>query len=132
MPAVPPSRASVIAFHAPAASSSLIHSIHSSGANSTALSLEPTSERTVKSRANSAISSSLRSRGRSIVPSEISTCVRPSSSSHDRYSSTLPRATTASKKVPPITTGLPFSTSSFCLRLGVTKAVPQPSLTMSM
>ena len=37
-------------------------------------SFEPTSERTTKSFASSAISSSLRSRGSSIVPSETSTC----------------------------------------------------------
>ena len=46
-----------------------------SAAYSTSESFEPTSERTVKSRAKSAISSSLRSRGMSTVPSEISTCV---------------------------------------------------------
>ncbi len=40
----------------------------------TSASFDPTSESTVKSRAKSAISSSLRSRGISIVPSEISTC----------------------------------------------------------
>ena len=39
----------------------------------TSLSFEPTSEKTVKSRAKSSISSSLRSRGISIAPSEIST-----------------------------------------------------------
>ena len=53
MPAVPPSRASVITFQAPASSSSLIHSTHSYGANTTSESLEPTSESTVKSRAKS-------------------------------------------------------------------------------
>ena len=63
MPDVPPSRASVITFHAPASFSSLIHCTHSYGANTTSESFEPTSERTVKSRAKSAISSSLRSRG---------------------------------------------------------------------
>ena len=45
---------------------------------------------TVKSRASSAISSSLRSRGMSIVPSEISTCERRFSVSQRRYSSSLP------------------------------------------
>ena len=58
MPAVPPSRASVITFHAPASSSSFSHVIHSSAVYSTDESFEPTSERTVKSRAKSAISSS--------------------------------------------------------------------------
>jgi hypothetical protein len=58
----------------------------------TPASFEPTSERTVKSRANSAISSSLRSRGTSIVPSEISTCEKRNSDSHDLNSSSLPRA----------------------------------------
>ena len=89
MPAVPPSRASVITFQAPAASSSFSHVVHSSTVYSTDESFEPTSESTVKSRAKSAISSSLRSRGMSIVPSEISTCVRPSSLSHCLYSSSL-------------------------------------------
>ena len=65
-PAVPPSRPSVITFQAPASSSSLIHSTHWYGAKTASASFEPTSERTVKSRAKSAISSSLRSRGRSI------------------------------------------------------------------
>src|SRR4029078_3409185 len=58
-------------------------------------SFEPTSERTVKSRAKSAISSSLRSRGRSITPSEISTCVIPSSPTQRLYSSRSPCAETA-------------------------------------
>ena len=40
----------------------------------TSESFEPTSERTMKSRAKSAISSSFWSRGISSVPSEISTC----------------------------------------------------------
>ena len=53
------------------------HCVHSSAVYSTDESFEPTSERTVKSRAKSAISSSFRSRGMSTVPSEISTCVRP-------------------------------------------------------
>ena len=83
MPAVPPSRASVITFQAPAASSSFSHCTHSSAVYSTDESFEPTSERTVKSRAKSAISSSLRSRGMSTVPSEISTCVIPRLFSHD-------------------------------------------------
>src|SRR5436305_1612561 len=61
MPAVPPSRPSVITFQAPASSSSLIHSTQRYGAMFTSASFEPTSERTVKSRAKSAISSSLRS-----------------------------------------------------------------------
>ena len=59
MPAVPPSRASVITFQAPASSSSWSHCVHSSAVYSTDESFEPTSERTVKSRAKSAISSSL-------------------------------------------------------------------------
>ena len=79
IPAVPPSRASVITFHAPASSSSRSQRFHSSASGSTEESFEPTSERTVKSRAKSAISSSFRSRGISTVPSEISTCVSPSS-----------------------------------------------------
>ena len=92
MPAVPPSRASVITFHAPASSSSRSQRVHSSAEYSTDESFDPTSERTVKSRAKSAISSSFRSRGMSTVPSEISTCVNPSSRSHDLYSSSLPFA----------------------------------------
>src|SRR6266536_1652119 len=95
-------------------------------------SFEPTSERTVKSRAKSAISSSLRSRGISTVPSEISTWVRSCLVSQRLYSSSLSRAKTTSKNVPPMTTGLSRSTSSFRSRLPVTHAVPQPSLTMSM
>ncbi len=91
MPAVPPSRASVITFQAPASSSSCSHCVHSSAEYSTLESFDPTSESTVKSRAKSAISSSLRSRGMSIVPSEISTCVSPSSVSHCLYSSRLPQ-----------------------------------------
>jgi hypothetical protein len=71
MPAVPPSRASVMTFQAPASFSSFSHSTHWYGAKTTSLSFEPTSERTVKSRAKSAMSSSLRSRGISTVPSEI-------------------------------------------------------------
>ena len=89
MPAVPPSRASVITFQAPASSSSRIHRDPQYGANSTEESFEPTSESTVKSRAKSAISSSLRSRGISTVPSEISTCERPCSPSQLLYSSIL-------------------------------------------
>src|SRR5215210_3058915 len=87
MPAVPPSRASVITFQAPASSSSCSQRFHSSASYSTEESFEPTSERTVKSRAKSAISSSLRSRGMSTVPSEISTCVRPRSRSQRLYAS---------------------------------------------
>src|SRR5919108_156799 len=98
----------------------------------TSESLEPTSERTVKSRARSAISSSFCSRGISIAPSETSMWVRPSSRSQRLYSSTWPLAQTASKKVPPMTTRLPRRISSFRWRLGVTYAVPQPSLTTSM
>src|SRR5919109_1802267 len=78
MPAVPPSRPSVITFQAPASSSSLIHSTQRYGAMFTSASFDPTSERTVKSRANSAMSSSFRSRGISRVPSEISTCAKRS------------------------------------------------------
>ena len=89
---MPPSRASVITFHAPASFSSLIHSTHWYGANTTSESFEPTSERTVKSRAKSAISSSFRSRGISTVPSEISTCVIPSAESQRLYSSSRSRA----------------------------------------
>ena len=92
MPAVPPSRASVMTFHAPASRSSLSHVIHSSAVYSTAESFEPTSERTVKSRAKSAMSSSFRSRGMSTVPSEISTCVMPRPVSHCLYSSRSPVA----------------------------------------
>ena len=55
MPALPPSRASVITFHAPASSSSRSQRVHSSASYSTAESFEPTSESTVKSRAKSAI-----------------------------------------------------------------------------
>src|SRR5215471_10916926 len=134
MPAVPPSRPSVITFQAPAVSSSLIHSTQRYGAMFTSESFEPTSERTVKSRASSAISSSLRSRGRSMTPSETSTCCRPRPETHDLYSSTLSCTITASRNVPPITTGLPASrsTSSLRSRFCVTYAVPQPSLTMSM
>ncbi len=72
----------MITFQAPAAFSSLIHSTHWYGAKTTSASLEPTSESTVKSRAKSAISSSLRSRGISSVPSEISTCENRCSVSH--------------------------------------------------
>src|SRR5581483_8193016 len=117
-----------------AASSSLIHSTHWYGAKTVSASFEPTSESTVKSRARSAISSSLRSRGRSTTPSDTSTCCNPSSCSHDLYSSTFSCATTASRNVPPITTGLPAArrTSSFRCRFWVTYAVPQPSFTMSM
>ena len=87
IPAVPPSRASVITFQAPDASSSRSHAVHSSAVYSTDESFEPTSESTVKSRAKSAISSSLRSRGISTVPSDSSTCVSPRSRSHALYSS---------------------------------------------
>ena len=73
IPAEPPSRASVITFQAPASFSSRSHCTHWYGAKTTSESFEPTSLRTVKSRAKSAISSSLRSRGISTVPSEIST-----------------------------------------------------------
>src|SRR5438105_1622016 len=132
MPAVPPSRPSVITFHAPASSSALIHSTHWYGAYTTSASFEPTSESTVKSRAKSAISSSFRSRGRSMTPSETSTCVRPSSPSQRLYSSILSWAITASRNVPPMTTGLPRSTSSLRRRFGVTYEVRRPSLTMSM
>ena len=91
MPALPPSRASVITFHAPASFSSP-QPLQPTGTARTrpSLSFEPTSERTVKSRAKSAISSSLRSRGISIVPSLISACSIPSSFSHCLYSSNLP------------------------------------------
>ena len=58
----------------------------------TSASFEPTSESTVKSRAKSAMSSSLRSRGISIVPSEISTCEKRYSVSQALNSSTLSRA----------------------------------------
>ncbi len=92
MPAVPPSRPSVITFQAPAASSSLIHSTHWYGANTTSASFEPTSERTVKSRAKSSISSTFFSRGISIVPSEISTCENRCSTSQLLNSSMRPRA----------------------------------------
>src|SRR5512132_527098 len=78
------------------------------------------------------MSSSFSSRGISTAPSEISTCVSPSSPSQSLYSSTLPRAQIASKNVPPMTTRLPASTSSLRFRFGVTYAVPQPSLTTSM
>ena len=61
IPAVPPSRPSVITFQAPASSSSLIQATHWYGAKTTSESFEPTSLRTVKSPAKSAISSSLRS-----------------------------------------------------------------------
>ena len=132
MPAVPPSRPSVITFQAPASSSSLIHSTQRYGAMFTSASFEPTSERTVKSRAKSAISSSLRSRGISTVPSEISTCVSPSSASQPLYSSIFPETKTASKNVPPMTTDLSRRSSSFRVRFSVTYDVPQPSLTMSM
>src|SRR5262249_3500309 len=134
MPAVPPSRPSVITFQAPAASSSLIQSTQRYGAMFTSESFEPTSERTVKSRASSAISSSLRSRGRSMTPSETSTCRSPRPETQDLYSSTLSCTITASRNVPPITTGLSAarSTSSLRWRFCVTYAVPQPSLTMSM
>jgi hypothetical protein len=50
--------------------------------------------------------SSLRSRGRSIVPSETSTCEKRFSTSQLRYSSSLPSETAASKSVPPQTTGV--------------------------
>ena len=73
IPAVPLSRPSVMTFHAPAASSSRIHSTHRYGAMLTSESFEPTSDRTRKSRAKSSISSSFRSRGISTAPSEIST-----------------------------------------------------------
>jgi len=73
IPAVPPSRASAITFQAPASSSSRIQVVHSSPENSTDESFEPTSERTVKSRPRSAISSSFSSRDISTAPSEIST-----------------------------------------------------------
>ena len=56
------------------------------------LSLEPTSERTVKSRAKSSISSSLRSRGISIAPSEISTQREALLGQPALYSSMRPRA----------------------------------------
>ena len=120
IPAVPPSRASVITFQAPTSSSSRSHFVHSPGVNSTSESFEPTSERTVKSRANSSISSSLRSRGRSITPSEISTCVRPSPCSQRLKPSILSCTKTTSKNVPPITTGFPRSTSSFARKFRVT------------
>ena len=87
MPAVPLSRASVITFQAPAARSSLIQATHCSGgssASSGSSSFEPTSESTRKSRANSSMISSLRSRGMSIVPSETSTQVKPVSDSQAR------------------------------------------------
>src|SRR3954471_20981121 len=132
MPAVPPSRASVTTFPAPASSSSWSHRVHSSAVYSTDESFEPTSERTMKSRAKSATSASFSSRGMSTVPSEISTCVRPSSPSQRLYSSSLPVAQTTSKNVPPITTFFSRRTSSFRRRFGVTSAVPQPSLTTSM
>src|SRR5581483_8133438 len=131
MPAVALSRASVITFQAPAASSSWIQSTHSYGAKTTSESFEPTSESTVKSRAKSAISSSFRSRGMSTVPSEISTWVRPWAVSQRLYSSSWSRAYTTSKKVPPITTRFSRRTSSLRSSPSVTQAVPQPSLTMS-
>ena len=77
-PAVPPSRR--LGDHLPGAGVELLLDPlrpTGTGAKTTSASFEPTSERTVKSRAKSAISSSLRSRGMSIVPSEISTCVKP-------------------------------------------------------
>ena len=91
IPAVPPSRPSVITFQAPAASSSLIHSTHWYGAKTTSESFDPTSESTVKSRAKSAISSSFSSRGMSSVPSEISTCEKRCSTSQALKSSIRPR-----------------------------------------
>ena len=77
---------------APASSSSCIHCAHRYGAMFTSASFEPTSESTMKSRAKSAISSSLRSRGISIVPSEISTCEKRYSVSQPLNSSILSRA----------------------------------------
>ena len=86
----------------------------------------------MKSRAKSAISSSLRSRGMSIVPSEISTCSMPSAESQ------LLVLVQPVASVDDLEEGaadddrLPRSTSSFRSRFFVTQAVPQPSLTMSM
>src|SRR5438876_1187470 len=73
---------------------------------STSGSFEPTSDSTVKSCENSSINSSLRSRGMSSVPSEISTWEKRCSISHDLNSTSLPRAYTASNSVPPQTTGV--------------------------
>ena len=56
----------------------------------TSESFEPTSERTTKSVAKSAISSSFCSRGMSSVPSEISTCEKRKCSSQRLNSSILP------------------------------------------
>ena len=89
MPAVPPSRPSAITFHAPASSSSRIHCTHRYGAMFTSASFEPTSERTTKSRAKSAISSSFSSRGISSVPSEISTWEKRKCSSQRLNSSSF-------------------------------------------
>src|SRR3954468_20071031 len=98
------------------------------------LSLEPTSLSTVNPWPHSRAMSSHFSAGSSVmVPSETSTCDRPSSRSHATRGSTRPSRMAISVSVPPSTTGMPCSRkrSSLGARLAVASAVPQPSLTMS-
>src|SRR5437764_3784572 len=109
MPAVPPSRASVMTLAAPASSSSLIHATHWYGAKTHSESFEPTSERTTNSSASDEISSSLESRSIWIVPSETSTWVKPKPCVQRLNSSTRPRAMAASSSVPPHMTAIPAS-----------------------
>ena len=100
----------------------------------TSLSLDPTSDKTVKSWAYSSMYSSFLPWGRSTVPSDTSTWRRPRPPTKSFHSSSLPCTRQASQKVPPITTGTPNCSyrRTFSRSPGVTYAVPQPSLTMSM
>ena len=78
IPAVPLSRASVITFHAPASSSSLIHCTQRYGreVDLRVLRADLGEDGEVAGEVGDQLE--LRSRGISTVPSEISTCVRPS------------------------------------------------------
>ena len=100
---------------------------------STLESFEPTSERTVKSRAKSAISSSLRSRGMSTVPSEISTCVKPSVVEPRLVLVELVLARRRPRRTCRRSRRASPSARRACARgCCVTQRVPQPSLTIEM